>query len=69
MPPGRGRWALGLFGSTTLPLVVVITSLGVNETLLSPATAAGLVGAAMLSVLIFPLLALRLRPAAGQQPG
>jgi hypothetical protein len=28
-----------------LPLVVVITSLGVDETLLSPATAAGLVGA------------------------
>jgi Kef-type K+ transport system membrane component KefB len=57
---GRQRLTLGLFGSTTLPLVVVITSLGVDNGHLSAATAAGLVGAAVASVLIFPLVALRL---------
>lgn len=52
--------ALGLFAATALPLVVVITSIGVDEGALMPATAASLVGAAMISVLILPVLGLRL---------
>jgi Kef-type K+ transport system membrane component KefB len=54
---------LGLYGSTALPLVVVITQLGVTNGWLTSATAAGLVGAAMLSVLVFPLAARPSRPA------
>jgi Kef-type K+ transport system membrane component KefB len=58
--PGREPLALGLFAATALPLVVVITSIGVDEGAVKPATAAALVGAGMISVLVFPMLGLRL---------
>ena len=58
--PERQPVALGLFAATTLPLVVVITSIGVKDGALMSATAASLVGAGMISVLVFPLLGLRL---------
>jgi Kef-type K+ transport system membrane component KefB len=58
--PERQPLALSLFAATALPLVVVITSIGVDEGAVLPATAASLVGAGMISVLLFPLLALRL---------
>jgi Kef-type K+ transport system membrane component KefB len=58
--PGRQPVALGLFAATALPLIVVITSIGVDEGAMLPATAASLVGAGMISVLLFPLLGLRL---------
>ncbi|MER7753450.1 cation:proton antiporter [Kitasatospora sp. NPDC097643] len=57
----RDRAALGLYGSTALPLVVVITTIEVDEGHLPSSTAAALVGAGMLSVLAFPLLAQRVR--------
>jgi Kef-type K+ transport system membrane component KefB len=57
--PGRARVSLALYAATALPLVVVITDIGVASGWLSSATAAGLVGAAMLSVLVFPLAAQR----------
>ncbi|HEX2361853.1 MAG TPA: cation:proton antiporter [Jiangellaceae bacterium] len=60
---GREPVALGLFAATALPLVVVITSIGVDEGALSPAIAASLVGSGMISVLLFPMLGLRLLPA------
>jgi hypothetical protein len=41
-----------------LPLVVVITTIGVDSGRMKPANAAALVGAGMLSVLVFPLVAL-----------
>jgi Kef-type K+ transport system membrane component KefB len=55
-----GRNALALFASTQLPMVVVITSIGVEAGAIKPSTAAAMVTAGMLSVLIFPLFALRL---------
>lgn len=55
---GRERGALALLSGTQLPLVVVITSIGVSAGRMLPVNAAGLVGAAMLSVLIYPTLAL-----------
>ncbi|HEY8471703.1 MAG TPA: cation:proton antiporter [Natronosporangium sp.] len=60
---------LSLYGSTALPLVVVVTGVGVAKGWLSSATAAGLVGAAMLSVLVFPLVArgLQDRPVVGDR--
>lgn len=59
----RDRSALVLFGSTALPLVVAITTLGVEEGALGSGEAAALVGAGMVSVLVFPLVGLRLRRA------
>ncbi|MEE1785203.1 cation:proton antiporter [Streptomyces sp. SP17BM10] len=63
-PAGLGRHdrgALGLYAATALPLVVVITTIEVGAGHLPSSTAAALVGAGMLSVLVFPLAAQRLR--------
>ncbi|MEV1020610.1 cation:proton antiporter [Streptomyces sp. NPDC050264] len=61
----RDRRALTLFASTALPLVVAITTIGVDDGVLPTDTAASLVGAAMVSVLVFPLIGLKLRAGAG----
>jgi Kef-type K+ transport system membrane component KefB len=55
---------LALFSATALPLVVAVTEVGVKANKMSEATAVALVGAGMVSVLLFPLLALILRKAA-----
>jgi Kef-type K+ transport system membrane component KefB len=55
------RAVLGMFGATQLPMVVAITTIGTEAGKLDSGTAAALVGAGMLSVLLFPLIALRLR--------
>ncbi|WP_374010773.1 cation:proton antiporter [Leifsonia sp. LS-T14] len=63
-PPGstfRDRAALTLFSATGLPIIVAVTAIGVREHELPVGTATALVGAGMLSVLIFPLVALLLR--------
>ncbi|WP_406393920.1 cation:proton antiporter [Streptomyces sp. NBC_00887] len=59
------RVALSLFASTCLPLVVAITTIGVDQDLLGSDEAASLVGAGMFSVLVLPLLAMRMRSKAG----
>jgi len=61
----RERAALAFFSATELPLVVAITTIAVGEGHMRSSTAASLVGAAILSTAIFPLVALRLR--AGDQ--
>jgi len=58
--PLRGRAALAFFSSTALPLVVVITDLGVSTGRMRPVNAAALVAAAIISVLVYPLLGLAL---------
>ncbi|MER5871010.1 cation:proton antiporter [Streptomyces sp. NPDC002044] len=65
----RDRSALVLFGSTALPLVVAITTMGVQDGKVEPGEAAALVGAGMLSVLVFPLVGLRLRAGSGAGGG
>jgi hypothetical protein len=50
--------ALGLLQSAGLPLIVVITTIGVQAGQMRPDNAAGLVGAGLLSVVIFPILAM-----------
>lgn len=55
------RVALALIAATQLPLVVAIAEIGVRAGKLHPATAASLVGAGMVSVLLFPIAALHLR--------
>jgi Kef-type K+ transport system membrane component KefB len=57
----RDRFALAVYSATELPLVVAITTLAIQAGHMRPSTAAGLVGAAILSTLIFPLLGARLR--------
>jgi Kef-type K+ transport system membrane component KefB len=57
----RDRVALAVFSSTQLPLVVAITTLAVDGGHMRSTTAASLVGAAILSTMIFPLVGLRLR--------
>ncbi|MET8468802.1 cation:proton antiporter [Streptomyces sp. NPDC006422] len=56
-----GRRALTLHCATCLPLVVAITTIGLDEGPLGRSEAAAMVGAAMVSVLVFPLLGLKLR--------
>ena len=57
----RDGIALALFASTGLPLIVVITTVGVDEQVLSSEHAAALVTAGLLSVLVFPQLAAGVR--------
>jgi hypothetical protein len=57
---GRGCGALALFSATRLPLVVVIVAAAVRAGEMSTATASALVGAGMVTVVVFPLAALRL---------
>jgi len=57
----RDRLALGFFSATELPLVVAITTLAIDSGEMRASTAAGLVGAAMLSTLIYPFVGLALR--------
>lgn len=74
-PPGlalRDRAALGALAATGLPIIVAVTAIGVDQDMLDTGTAAALVGAGMLSVLIYPLLGMTLRGdaqrIAGPQP-
>lgn len=63
-PAGVGRtdrMSLLLLGATGLPIIVAVTSTGVQEKLLSSSDAAVLVGGGMLSVLVFPLVAMSIR--------
>jgi Kef-type K+ transport system membrane component KefB len=63
----RDRAALAFYCATELPLVVAITTIATTEGHMKSSTAAGLVGAAMLSTLIYPFVGMALRqdPAAG----
>lgn len=53
----RQRAALAFYCATELPLVVAITTLAIDAGQMKTSTAAGLVGAAMLSTLVFPFIA------------
>lgn len=57
----RDRAALAFFSATELPLVVAITTIAVETGHMKSSTSAGLVGAAMLSTLVFPFIGLALR--------
>jgi Kef-type K+ transport system membrane component KefB len=53
----RERTQLMLFTATTLPLIVALTEIGLNNGTMRPENAAALVGAGVLSVLVFPFVA------------
>jgi Kef-type K+ transport system membrane component KefB len=52
----RQRMALAFYSATELPLVVAITTIATETGHMKTSTAAGLVGAAMLSTLVFPFV-------------
>lgn len=55
------RAPFALMSATALPLVVVVTDIGLETGRMRPDTAAALVGAAVVTVLVFPILALAKR--------
>jgi hypothetical protein len=57
----RERVSLAFFSSTQLPLVLAITTIAHETGHMRASTAASLVGAAMISTLAFPLVAMSLR--------
>lgn len=67
----RDRAALAFYCATELPLVVAITTIAIDEGHMKTSTAAGLVGAAMLSTLIYPFVGMALRKGAPpeEEPG
>jgi Kef-type K+ transport system membrane component KefB len=65
----RDRAALAFFCATELPLVVAITTLAIEEGHMRTSTAAGLVGAAILSTLAFPFIGLALRRVTAGETG
>ena len=65
----RDRAALAFYCATELPLVVAITTIAIEDGHMKPSTAAGLVGAAMLSTLIYPFVGMALRKGAIEEEG
>jgi Kef-type K+ transport system membrane component KefB len=68
---GRDRLSLAFFSATGLPLIVAITTVGVERGEMRASTAASLVAAGILSTSIFPLVGLKLRgdrPSAAAAP-
>ncbi|HEY2715962.1 MAG TPA: cation:proton antiporter [Solirubrobacterales bacterium] len=57
----RDRLALAFYSATALPLVVAITTIAIDAGKMRASTAAGLIGAAMLSTLVYPFVGLALR--------
>ncbi|MGN6256339.1 MAG: cation:proton antiporter [Solirubrobacterales bacterium] len=57
----RDRAALAFYSATELPLVVAITTIAIDAGRMRSSTAAGLVGAAMLSTLVYPFVGMALR--------
>jgi Kef-type K+ transport system membrane component KefB len=64
----RAAAAAGLLQATTLTFPVVVAEVGRSLSLLSESAAAALIGAALLSVLLFPALALMLAPWSPPRP-
>jgi Kef-type K+ transport system membrane component KefB len=62
IPDTRERAGFSLYVATALPIIVAVTTVQLSAGVMSPATAAALVGAGALSVLVFPLIAQRLMP-------
>jgi Kef-type K+ transport system membrane component KefB len=64
----RETLRLALFGATALPLVVAIAGIGTDRGAIARDVASSLIGAGMISVLVFPLLATAIAPSAAREP-
>jgi Kef-type K+ transport system membrane component KefB len=62
------RVQLALLSATALPLLVALSEVGLANGSMLPENAAALVGAGVLSVAVFPMVAIRLEPRARQAP-
>jgi Kef-type K+ transport system membrane component KefB len=65
---GRELVAVALLQATSLPFLLAATEIGLEMGLLTPAVAAGLVAAGLVSVLVFPAVALTLLPQPARAP-
>ena len=69
--PLRQRAQMTFITATTMPLLIALAEIGLRDHVMLPATAAALVGAGVLSVLIYPPIAVALgrkeRAGAGQE--
>lgn len=68
IPDGRTRLGLAFLSATALPLVVAITTIGVAADQMRATTSAALVGAGMLSVIVFPIVGMALAPKPAPAP-
>ena len=66
--PVRQRAEMTFITATSLPLLIALAEIGQQDGVMLPATAAALVGAGVLSVLIFPLVAVGLHRSAPLTP-
>jgi Kef-type K+ transport system membrane component KefB len=66
--PGRQRVEMTFITATTLPLLIALADIGQQDGVMLPATAAALVGAGVLAVLVFPLVAVTLHRSARLTP-
>ncbi|MBY6061475.1 cation:proton antiporter [Microbacterium esteraromaticum] len=57
----RDRSALAFLAATGLPIIVAVAAIGVDRDLIGSHIAAALIGAGMLSVLLYPLIGMTLR--------
>jgi Kef-type K+ transport system membrane component KefB len=64
----RQRVEMAFVTATTLPLLIALAEIGEQDGVMIPATAAALVGAGVLSVLVFPLIAVVLHRSAPLTP-
>ena len=55
--PRRQRLEMTFVAATTMPLLIALAEIGLNDGVMIPANAAALVGAGVLSVLVFPSIA------------
>jgi hypothetical protein len=64
----RQRVEMTFITATTLPLLIALAEIGQQDGIMLPATAAALVGAGVLSVLVYPLIAVGLHRSAPLTP-
>ena len=65
----RQRAEMTFITATTLPLLIALAEIGQRDGVMLPATSAALIGAGVLSVLAFPLIAVGLHRSAPLTPG
>jgi Kef-type K+ transport system membrane component KefB len=68
LPSIRDVAAVGLLQATSLPFIVAATTIGLQLHAISPANAAALVAAGLLSVIIFPIVSLQLLRSSANDP-
>ncbi len=66
--PARQRVEMTFITATTLPLLIALVDIGQQDGIMLPANGAALVGAGVLSVVVFPLIAVSLHRSAAFPP-